>query len=92
MFVTIAVVLCHSLVAQPTIAPDRDCTAEESKIVEVVTDTDKDPDHVDFMSCSIKGQEGIAEWKEHNHTYAGHDWRIARVMCIPGHYEPPGRA
>lgn len=91
MFTTVAVVMCKLLVIAPTIAPDRDCTAEESKIVEVVTDSEKDPEHVDFMSCQL-GQSGVAKWKGEHPIYYKNTWRVARVMCVPGRYEPPGRA
>jgi hypothetical protein len=91
MFVTVVAVLCHLITPVATIAPDRDCTAEESKIVEVVTDTDKDPEHLDFMGCQL-GQAALADWKKNHPTYFKNTWRIGRVMCVPGHYEPPGRA
>jgi len=90
MFVTVAVVLCKLVVAHPTIAPDRDCTAEEMKIVEVVTDSSKE-EHLDFMSCQL-GQAPLAKWKSDNPLYFKPSWRIARILCVPGKYEPPGRA
>ncbi len=90
MFVTIAVVMCRLVVAAPTLAPDRDCTAEEVKVVEVVTDSDRD-DKVDFFACQL-GQAPIADWKRHHPIYFKDAWRIGRIMCVPGHYEPPGKA
>jgi hypothetical protein len=90
MFVTVAVVMCHLLTPTRTIAPDRDCTAEEAKVVEIVTDSDRD-EHVDFFSCQL-GQAPLADWKSHHPIYFKAGWRIGRIMCVPGHYEPPGRA
>lgn len=91
MFVTVVAVLCHLITPAATIAPERDCTAEESKIVEVVTDSEKDPDHVDLMACQL-GQAALAKWKGEHPIYGKNGWRIGRVMCVPGHYEVPGRA
>lgn len=90
MFVTVAVVMCKLLVSAPTIAPDRDCTAEESKIVEVVTDTDLNPG-LDLFGC-YHGEAELAKWQDSHPVYGRVGWRIGRVMCVPGHYEPPGRA
>lgn len=91
MFVTVAVVMCKLMVAHPTLAPDRDCTAEESRVEEIVTDSDLD-EHVDFFSCQIRGQIIVADWKGKNPLYHGDRWRVARVKCAPGHYEIRGRA
>lgn len=91
MFTTVAVVLCKLMVAQPTIAPDTDCTAEEARVEEIVTDSSMD-DKVDFFSCQIHGQIGVAKWKSESPLYHGGRWRIARVKCVPGHYEIRGRA
>jgi hypothetical protein len=87
MFVTVVAVVCKLMVAQPTIAPDRDCTAEEAKVEEIVTDSSMD-DTVDFMSCQIRGQAGVADWKGKHPIYSKNTWRIARIKCAPGHYEP----
>jgi len=91
MFVTVVAVMCHVMIEKPTIAPDRDCTAEESRVEEIVTDSSLD-DKVDFMGCMIHAQIGIAEWKSKHPIYLRGDWRIARIKCVPGHYEPRGQA
>jgi hypothetical protein len=91
MFVTVVAVLCKLAVAHATIAPDRDCTAEETRIEEIVTDSSMD-DHLDFFSCQVHGQIGVADWKSKNPLYHGDQWRVARVKCAPGHYEIRGRA
>lgn len=91
MFVTVVAVLCHLAVVHPTIAPAGDCTAEEASVEEIVTDTSMD-DTVDFFSCQIHGQIGVADWKAHHPLYHSDTWRVARIKCAPGHYEIRGRA
>jgi hypothetical protein len=91
MFVTVVAVMCHMLVEQPTIAPDRDCTPEEARVEEIVTDSDMD-DHVDMFTCQSGGQAALAKWKSESPIYRTGAWRIGRVKCAPGHYQPAGRA
>lgn len=85
MIVTVVAVMCHLMVAKPTLAPDTDCTAEEAKVEEIVTDSTMD-EHVDFMSCMIHGQLGVADWKSKHPIYFKPDWRVARIKCEPGRY------
>jgi hypothetical protein len=91
MIVTVVAVMCHMMVEQPTIAPDRDCTAEEARVEEIVTSSDMDP-NVDFMSCMIHAQLGLADWKVKHPIYFKPSWRVGRVKCVPGHYEIKGAA
>lgn len=91
MFVTVVAVVCHMLVAHPIIAADRDCTAEEARVEEIVTDSDMD-EHVDFFACQIGAQMALAKWKSEHPIYHRNDWRIARIKCAPGKYEIRGRA
>lgn len=91
MFTTVVAVMCHMMVEQPTIAPDRDCTAEEARVEEIVTDSDLD-EHVDMFTCQSSGQAALAKWKSEHAVYHSGAWRVARVKCVPGHYEPAGRA
>lgn len=91
MFVTMAVIVCKLLVAQPTLAPSSDCTAEEATVEEIVADTDTMPE-LDMMYCQMRGQEVAADWKSKNPLYHSNKWRIARYRCAPGHYEIRGRA
>lgn len=91
MFATTVAVMCHLLVAQRTIAADPDCTAEEERIEEIITDTTLDPKS-DFMYCMIKGLELAADWKGKHPIYHSDKWRIGKVKCAPGHYEVRGRA
>lgn len=88
MFTTVVVVLCKLVVAHATIAPDRDCTAEEMRNEEIVTDSSMD-DKVTFQSCMIHGQLGVAEWMGKHPTYARPGWRVGRVKCVPGRYTIP---
>jgi hypothetical protein len=90
MFVTVVAIMCQLAVPLATIAPDRDCTAEETRVEEIVTDTDRDPEHLDFMSCMIHGQLGVAQWKIKHPIYFKDRWRVARTKCVPGHYELRG--
>lgn len=91
MFVTAVVVLCKLMVAEPTLAPDSDCTAEEAKIEEIVTDSSMDPT-IDFQSCMVTWPMAITKWKSESPLYRSPVWRVARVKCVPGHYEIPGKA
>lgn len=91
MFVTVVAVMCKLAVAHATIAPDRDCTAEEMKVEEIVTDSSMD-ENVTFHGCMIHGQIGVADWKGKHPIYMKGSWRVARVKCAPGHYEPKGAA
>jgi hypothetical protein len=87
MFVTVVAVMCHLITAQATIAADGDCTAEEQRIEEIVTDTDRD-DKINFFACMIGAQIALADWKAHHPIYFKAGWRISRIKCVPGHYEP----
>ncbi|MCA1379423.1 hypothetical protein I6F34_01135 [Bradyrhizobium sp. BRP05] len=89
MFVTAVAVMCKLMVAHATLAPNSDCTSEEQMVEEIVTDTDKDPS-VDFFACQIRSQVGVADWKSHHPIYFKDAWRVARIKCVPGHYEPRG--
>lgn len=84
MIVTVVAVMCKLAVAQATIAPDRDCTPEEVKIEEIVTDSDKD-ESFSFQGCMV-GQAQVADWKAHHPVYLKDEWRVARIKCVPGHY------
>lgn len=90
MFVTVVAVLCRLVVAQPTIAPNTDCTAEEARVEEIVTSSDID-DTLTFQGCMM-GQAAVVDWKGKSPLYHSNRWRIARIKCAPGHYEPQGRA
>lgn len=90
MFVTVAVVLCLKIAPGP-LHLDRDCAPEEQTVEEIVTDSDMD-EALDFHGCMIEGQIGVAKWKSENPVYRADKWRIARIKCIPGHYEVKGRA
>ena len=87
MFVTVVAIMCQLMVENRTIAADRECTAEEQAIEEIVTDTEKDP-RIDFMSCQIGHQIGVSDWKMHHPIYFKNSWRVARVRCAAGHYTP----
>lgn len=89
MFTTVVAVMCY-LSAARTIAADRDCTDEEISVEEVVTDTNLTPE-LTFQGCMI-GQPAVAKWKSEHSLYHGDRWRVARIRCVPGHYEPRGRA
>jgi hypothetical protein len=89
MFVTVVAVLCKLVVASPTLAADTDCTAEEVRVEEIVTDSDRDA-NVDFFSCQIGSQIGVADWKSHHPIYFKNPWRVSRIKCVPGHYEIKG--
>lgn len=91
MYVTIVAIVCHLMVVRPTIAADMDCTPEESRIEEIVTDSTVD-EFADFFGCMVQGQIGAAAWKAHHPIYHTDRWRIARIKCVPGHYEIKGAA
>lgn len=85
MIATAVAVMCRLLVVHPTILPDRDCTAEEARVEEIVTDSDRD-EHFDLFSCYLHSQIAIADWKKNHPIYFKAGWRIARIKCVPGHY------
>lgn len=91
MFVTVVAVVCNLVVAKPTIAPDTDCTNEEARVEEIVTDSNMD-DKVDFISCQIHGLIAVAEWKGKHPIYSKPTWRVARIKCVPGQYQLRGQA
>ena len=84
---TVVAILCHLNVAQPTLAPTSDCTAEEARSEVVVTDNELDPT-LSLFSCQGGGsQRDLADWKMHS-PYMPSAWRIARVTCIAGKHVP----
>lgn len=85
MFVTVVAVMCHLAVATSTLAADPDCTAEEARVEEIVTDSSMD-DQVDFFSCQL-GQAPLAKWKTGHPIYHRGDWRVGRIKCVAGRYE-----
>jgi hypothetical protein len=87
MYVTVIAVLCKLAVAHHTIEPSGDCTPEEYRREQVVTDTDKDA-RVDLFACQMGSQIAIADWKQHHPTFFGAQWRVAKIKCVPGHYFP----
>lgn len=90
MFVSVIAVMCHLIPANATIAPDGDCSAEEARVEEIVTDSSMD-DALTFQGCMI-GQAQVAKWKSEHPIYARAGWRIGRVRCVPGRYEIRGAA
>jgi hypothetical protein len=91
MFVTVVAVMCYLHGARAILPDAGECTAEEIVREEIVVDTDLDPT-VTFFDCQMMGQPKLAQWKSEHHTYHTDRWRIARVRCVPGHYEIKGRA
>lgn len=91
MYVTVVAIMCHLIVASPTFAPDADCTAEEASVEEIITDSSMD-EFADFFGCMVQGQIGAADWKGKHPIYRSDKWRIARIKCVPGHYEVHGKA
>jgi hypothetical protein len=88
MFVTVVAVMCHMIASNPpTIAPSGDCTNEEQKVEEIVTDSRMD-ESVEFFGCMIHAQMGIAEWKSKHPLYFKEGWRVAQIKCAPGTYVP----
>jgi hypothetical protein len=43
-------------------------------------------DDMSMQMCML-AEPGVAEWKERS-IYRGDQWRILRIMCKPGDYEP----
>lgn len=76
MFITIAAVLCH--LSGP---------AAGACVEEIVTDSNMD-DSLTMQSCMI-GQPAISHWMTTHPLYHS-GWRIERIKCVPGHYEPKG--
>jgi hypothetical protein len=81
MIVTVVAVLCRLVVPTATLAPDRDCTAEEVRVEEIVTSSALD-DTVTFQGCMM-GQAAVVDWKGKSPLYHSSKWRVARVKCVP---------
>lgn len=77
MFVTLVVVLCHALNGAPL------C------VEEIVTNSNMDA-RLNWISCQVQAQPGIAEWLKANPKYRG--WTLQRWKCVPGHYDIGRRA
>ena len=77
MLVTLVAILCHALGGTPL------C------VEEIVTDSNMDA-RLNWMSCQVQAQGGIAEWLKANPKY--HDWTLQSWKCVPGHYETAKRA
>jgi hypothetical protein len=90
MFVTVVAVMCYLNGARAILPNAGECTAEEIGIEAIVVDTDLDPD-LTFFDCQM-GFAKLAKWKGEHAIYHTDRWRIARVRCVPGHYEIKGRA
>lgn len=43
------------------------------------------------MQACIVSQPAIAEWKSRS-IFAGDQWTVARIKCVPGDYVPKDRA
>lgn len=72
MIITVVASVCHVLAA----VPSQPVCHEE-----IVVQAD-----LPMQACMI-GQPAIADWKMHS-RFAGDQWRVARVRCIPGDYLP----
>ncbi len=55
---------------------------------EIVTTSDQS--EINWQTCQLFAQHGIAEWLKNNPKY--HNWTLQKWRCIPGHYSPGGRA
>ncbi len=94
MFITVAVILCQSFTPIPpvNIPPPGECFANEISSEEIVTTSDLEPSLDSIQSCLMHSQIGIADWKSKHPIFSKPAWRITRIKCVPGHYEPKGRA
>ena len=76
MFVTLVAILCHSLDGTPL------CRGDRHQL--------RDGRRLNWMSCQVHAQPGIAEWLKANPKYQG--WTLQRWKCVPGHYDVGRRA
>lgn len=60
-------------------------TAGSPKCVERIAN----PNAQSLMECA--NQAALAKWKSESPLYSGDEWRIARVKCVPGNYQPDRR-
>lgn len=44
-------------------------------------------EEMSMMSCQIKSQIVIADWKEKS-VYSGEQWVVMDIGCVPGDYQP----
>lgn len=76
MNVTVVAVVC-SLLGQSPVCEER-----------IVTSSAMDPS-VDFMSCMVNAQAGIAQWKQSHPVYRQERFYVEKYKCVPGlDYQP----
>jgi hypothetical protein len=91
MFVTVAVIVCHTLHVAPATTSQAPASPVELCEEVIVTDSDLTPT-LDWASCTVLGQAPLADWKSKHPVYRSPAYWIAAYKCIPGHYEPGRRA
>jgi hypothetical protein len=79
VFVTVVAILCHMLAGNPV------CQEE------IVTDSNL-TNGLTFMDCTAGAQAPLAKWKSEHPVYRSDAYTIEAYKCVPGHYEPRGRA
>lgn len=91
MFVTVVAVMCYVVASTTQTFTGRDCTAEEAEVEEIVTDSNM-TEGLDFFGCVSGWAIPVSKWKTEHSLYHSDRWRVARVKCVQGKYEPKGRA
>lgn len=79
MIITVAVTICHTLTAtagMPVPGPTDVC---EERIIMKTDDTGS------LTACI--NQPALADWKAKS-LYAGEQWWIKKIRCVPGDYQP----
>jgi hypothetical protein len=71
MMITVVVVMCHQLAN--IAAP----VCHEEIVVQ---------DDMPMQACLLAWPPAIADWKSKS-KYAGDQWTVAKIRCIPGNYE-----
>jgi hypothetical protein len=67
------------------------CSLQGLCVEEIVTDSNLTPE-LTFQGCLAGAQAPLAAWKEGHPLYHGERWRVSKWKCVPGRYEPAGRA
>jgi hypothetical protein len=77
MQITVVVVMCHTIGAffPESVGTEPDPVCRE----EIIIKTDMP------MQACVLSQPALADWKERS-IYRGDQWRIGRIMCVPGDY------
>ncbi len=80
--ITLVAVICSGIFCQDVVVPTKAMVAGKAT----------DPIQMPYTetTCRANGVAQAQDWLGQQQQY--HGWRVAKILCVPGQYEPPGRA